>query len=144
MTCAVRADSLPGPATFGDALARARSHSRLSQLELALRAGTTQRHVSFLERGRSVPGRGLVIRLAEALGLSLDDDAPVAQRPGYLGLAMPLQLASRAGNLTLLTTVTSFSTAADVTVAELRLEAFLPADADTAARLEALAELRRS
>jgi transcriptional regulator with XRE-family HTH domain len=259
-------------AAFSGALAKARSRARLSQLELAARAGTTQRHVSFLERGRSVPGRGLVIRLAEALGLPLRErnalllragyapiyketplgdpslrplyaamqkvlvaydpfpalmtdragtlyagnealdvllegvDAdllappvnvrrvalhprglaprvlnfaewghhvvemihrevdrhleaaesellteleryvgPVSAEPGsdYTGLAMPLHLASSAGDLTLLTTVTSFSTAVDVTIAELRLEAFLPADADTAARLESLREARR-
>jgi transcriptional regulator with XRE-family HTH domain len=263
---------LESPA-FGAALAKARSLARLSQLELATRAGTTQRHVSFLERGRSSPGRGLVIRLAEALELSLRernallltggfapiyaetplgdpalralyeamhkilmahdpfpalmtdrvgtllggnealdvllegvaaellvppvnvrrvalhpkglaprvlnfadwsrhvvemirreldrhpdpaesellheldryvDDAPGEPTPDYLGLAMPLHLASSAGKLTLLTTVTSFSTAADVTVADMRLEAFLPADADTAARLESLRTARRS
>jgi hypothetical protein len=53
-------------------------------------------------------------------------------------------LASPAGPLTLLTTVTSFSAAADVTIADMRLEAFLPADADTAARLESLRTARRS
>ena len=69
----------------------------------------------------------------------------VSAEPGsdYMGLAMPLHLASSAGDLTLLTTVTSFNTAVDVTIAELRLEAFLPADADTAARLESLREARR-
>jgi transcriptional regulator with XRE-family HTH domain len=262
---------LSEPATFGDAMAKARSRARLSQLELAVRAGTTQRHVSFIEQGRSSPGRGMVIRLAEALelplrernvlllsagyaaaypqtpigdpslrplyeamqrilvahdpspalmtdragilvagnqalGILLEDVDPsllvppvnvrrvalhprglaprvlnfaewdhhvlemirreagsppepagnellaeleqyVAAMPAepgadYRGLAMPLRLASPAGNLTLLTTVTSFSTAVDVTIAELRLEAFLPADADTAARLESLRDMR--
>jgi len=41
--------------------------------------------------------------------------------------------------LNLITTITSFATAADVTVPELRLEAFLPADAPTAAVLQAAA-----
>lgn len=71
------------------------------------------------------------------------NDAPVEQGPDYMGLAVPLRLSSSAGNLTLLTMVTSFSTAVDVTIAELRLEAFLPADADTAARLESLREMRQ-
>jgi transcriptional regulator with XRE-family HTH domain len=44
-----------------------RARRRVSQLELALRAGTTQRHVSFIESGRSVPGRAMVVRLAESL-----------------------------------------------------------------------------
>jgi transcriptional regulator with XRE-family HTH domain len=37
----------------------------------ARRAGTTQRHLSFIERGRSRPGRAIVVRLAESLGLTL-------------------------------------------------------------------------
>src|SRR5262249_3698079 len=56
---------------FGEALRRWRGLRRVSQLELALRAGTTQRHLSFVERGRSVPGRGMVVRLAESLRLPL-------------------------------------------------------------------------
>jgi transcriptional regulator with XRE-family HTH domain len=261
------------PTAFGFALVEARSNARLSQLELALRAGTTQRHLSFLERGRSKPGSGLVIRLAEsielplrernalllsagyapvypqtpisdpslrplyeamrhilvahdsfpalitdrigtllacneALGVMIDGIAPellvppvnvrrlalhplglaprvinfaewgrhvtemirhqIDRRPDdgeaallseldeyvgdgpaepgsdYMGLAMPLHLKSSAGDLRLLTTVTSFSTAVDVTIAELRLEAFLPADAETATRLDSLRVKRRS
>lgn len=50
----------------------------MSQLELALRAGTTQRHVSFIERGRSLPGRSMVVRLAEAL------DVPLRERNALL------------------------------------------------------------
>jgi transcriptional regulator with XRE-family HTH domain len=56
---------------FASELRRWRGSRRLSQLELAMRAGTTQRHVSFLEQDRSRPGRTIVIRLAEALELSL-------------------------------------------------------------------------
>lgn len=55
----------------GHALRRVRARRKLSQLELAQRAGTTQRHLSFIESGRSTPGRGLVIRLAESLELPL-------------------------------------------------------------------------
>jgi len=49
-----------------------------------------------------------------------------------LGFAVPLELASADGDLRLITTITSFATAADVTLAELHLEAFLPADDRTA------------
>ena len=56
---------------FPQALREGRTRRRLSQLDLALRAGTTQRHVSFLESGRSDPGRTMVIRLAESLQLPL-------------------------------------------------------------------------
>jgi len=45
----------------------------LSQLELALQAETTPRHVSFIETGRSRPGRDLVLRLAACMGLQLRD-----------------------------------------------------------------------
>lgn len=244
---------------FPTELRRWRSVRRLSQLELAVRAGTTQRHVSFIEQGRSRPGRGMVVRLAESMELklrernellvaagfapafpesSLDDetlgpvlqaldivldghlpypamvvrphgilvtanrafdlfyedvdpallappmnlfrhalhpdglarrvrnlpewgrhittnlraqlarspdpslDALLAELEGYLpplsdevdvlGFAVPLELASADGDLRLITTLTSFATAADVTLAELHLEAFLPADEQTA------------
>jgi transcriptional regulator with XRE-family HTH domain len=56
---------------IADVLRDWRARQRVSQLELALRAGTTQRHVSFIERGRSLPGRGMVVRLAEALEVPL-------------------------------------------------------------------------
>jgi transcriptional regulator with XRE-family HTH domain len=250
------------PAGFLQALREWRERRRVSQLELALRAGTTQRYVSFIERGRSLPGRGMVVRLAEALEVplrernalllaagfapaypqtSLDDpsldpvrsalehildghmpypavltdrdaqlvaansatgalltgvapwllEAPVnlarvllhpdgiaprvgnltewgwhvidglarkADRdgngeletviaelvnyvparprhvpPGHLGFAVPLRLRTDGQELALLTTLAHFATAIDVAVAELTLEAFLPADAETAA-----------
>jgi len=249
---------------FPSALKEHRASCRLSQLELALQAGTTQRHLSFIESGRSVPGREMVIRLAESLGLPLrernelllkagyapdypetpldsPDLAPVmdalahildahmpypaivvdrygdivaanaGQRilvegcaehlspnayrlalhpdgmaprianfaewawhvlnamsaelarnpderlsalhaelsryvpparaaPGHLGFAVPLELRTPHGDLRLMTTITSFATAVDVTVSELRLEAFLPADQATAATLIRLAD----
>jgi hypothetical protein len=59
-------------------------------------------------------------------------DRPRHPGPEHLGFAVPLQLSSGDGELQLLTTLTHFGTAVDVTVAELRLEAFLPADAATA------------
>lgn len=250
------------PPPFARELLRWRHARRVSQLELASRAGTTQRYVSFIERGRSVPGREIVIRLAESLDLTLRErnalllaagyapafvessldsaalkpvrealdgileghlpypavvagpcgelvaanaafdvltegaapellEPPVnvlrlalhprgmasrvvnldawgrhivenlrarslrspdprldalveelagyvpAGEPGadYLGFAVPLRLRCPEGELRLLTTLTSFATAVDVTLAELHLEAFLPADRETAAVL---------
>ncbi|MFC4946400.1 helix-turn-helix domain-containing protein [Pseudonocardia sp. GCM10023141] len=251
---------------FPAALRERRAHSRISQLDLALRVGTTQRHVSFMETGRSAPGRAMVVRLAESLGLPLRDrnglllaagyapayaesaldgpelapvrdalrgildghqpypavvvdhhggvvaanaafgvltrgvapallaapnayrialhpdglaprvqnlaqwarhvlerlDQALARRPDdrladlraelgsfvpapeigpdHLGFAVPLRLASPHGELRLITTVTTFATAVDVTLAELKLEAFLPADAATAVALAAAAD----
>jgi hypothetical protein len=60
-------------------------------------------------------------------------DRPRAPTPDYLGVAVPLRLRSNDGELRLLTTLTHFGTAINVTLAELRFEAFLPADAATAA-----------
>ncbi|WP_322753401.1 helix-turn-helix transcriptional regulator [Frankia sp. Cas3] len=238
---------------FPRALRDCRTHRHLSQLDLALRAGTTQRHLSFIESGRSVPGRNMVLRLAESLELplrernellvaagyvpvypehSFDDPvlAPVrtaiehivrghlpypalvvdrngdliaandafdlitegaapelvgpgknvyrlalhpeglaprirnlaewarhilarlghvaelraeltryvpdlAPSDGQLGFAVPLHLGSSRGDLRLMTTVTTFATAVDVTLAELKLEAFLPVDPATASAL---------
>ncbi|HEY3682369.1 MAG TPA: helix-turn-helix transcriptional regulator [Streptosporangiaceae bacterium] len=237
---------------FPRALRTSRRRHRLSQLELATRAGTTQRHLSFMEGGRSRPGRSMVVRLSESMELPLRERnelllaagyAPVypqtpldgpglshvrtalrhilaghmpypalvvdarhelvlandaitlltegvaahllrppvnvprlalhpeglaprianlaqwaqhildrlprddlydelsgyvpapAPDPGHVGFAVPLRLRSTRGELRLTTTITTFATALDVTVAELRLEAFLPADAETAALL---------
>ena len=60
--------------------------------------------------------------------------------PDHLGFAVPLRLRSMRGELRLITTLTSFATAVDVTLAELHLEAFLPADQGTADILRAWAE----
>jgi transcriptional regulator with XRE-family HTH domain len=258
---------------FATALRGWRERRRVSQLELALRGGTTQRHLSFIESDRSIPGRGMVVRLAEALEVplrernalllaagyapayaetDLDDpklaavrgavervleghlpypavitnragdlvsgnaafwaltdgaarelldppvsvprlllhpggmaprilnfdlwswhvldalrdeavrnpsdrlealvaeleelspDRPRAPTPDYLGFAVPLRLRSADGELQLLTTLTHFRTAIDVTVAELRLEAFLPGDEATASILAGLDRTRAS
>lgn len=58
------------PPQFGLQLKRYRSTHKLSQMDLALACATTPRHVSFVETGRSRPGRGLILRMAEAMGLT--------------------------------------------------------------------------
>jgi transcriptional regulator with XRE-family HTH domain len=71
------------PPQFASELRRWRSSRRISQLELALRAGTTQRHVSYVEQGRSRPGRTMVLRLAESLELSLRERNALLFAAGY-------------------------------------------------------------
>jgi transcriptional regulator with XRE-family HTH domain len=71
---------------FAAELRRWRSARRWSQLELALRAGTTQRHLSFMEQGRSAPGRTMVVRLAETLELSLRERNALLLAAGYAPL----------------------------------------------------------
>lgn len=48
-----------------------RKRRRLSQLDLALDAAISPRHLSFIETGKSKPSREVVLRLAEGLGLTL-------------------------------------------------------------------------
>jgi transcriptional regulator with XRE-family HTH domain len=66
-----------------DALRAWRRRRGYSQLDLALRAGTTQRHVSFVESGRSRPGRSLTIRLAEALEIPLRERNAILLAGGH-------------------------------------------------------------
>ncbi len=56
---------------FGPLLKRWRASRGLSQLDLALSCNTSQRHLSFLESGRSRPSRGMVLQLATALSVPL-------------------------------------------------------------------------
>lgn len=57
--------------TFSNLLKHWRAKRRLSQLELALDSGVSQRHVSFLESGRARPSRAMVLQLSEALQVPL-------------------------------------------------------------------------
>lgn len=66
--------------------------------------------------------------------------APAArQRPGHAGIAVPLRLRTGTVTLSFLSTITVFGTPVDVTLSELALETFLPADAATAEALRATA-----
>jgi transcriptional regulator with XRE-family HTH domain len=56
---------------FGSALRQWRGLRRKSQLDLALHAGISQRHLSFLESGRAHPSREMVLIIAEALDIPL-------------------------------------------------------------------------
>lgn len=66
---------------FGALLREWRQARKLSQLELAHEAGISQRHLSFLESGRSNAGRETVI------GLSMALDLPLRERNRLLGAA---------------------------------------------------------
>jgi transcriptional regulator with XRE-family HTH domain len=52
---------------IGPVLREWRERRRLTQLELALDAGISPRHLSFVENGRSKPGRELLLRVLEQL-----------------------------------------------------------------------------
>lgn len=59
---------------FGEHLREWRQRRRMSQLDMALEADISARHLSFLETGRAKPSRDMVLRLAERL------DAPLRER----------------------------------------------------------------
>ncbi len=83
---------------FGIALARLRRSRGWSQEDLALKAQLSQRHVSFLETGRSKPGQAALAKLTRAMALkgweqrsllrSLTD-APDIPRPVDAAAALP-------------------------------------------------------
>ena len=68
---------------FGTRLRWWRNRRSLSQLDLAGAAGTTQRHLSFLESGRAAPSREMTLRLAAALDVPLRQQNALLLAAGY-------------------------------------------------------------
>jgi transcriptional regulator with XRE-family HTH domain len=60
-----------------------RSRRRMSQLELALEAGVSARHLSFVETGRSRPSPEMVLHLAEQLEIPLRERNQLLLAAGY-------------------------------------------------------------
>src|SRR5918998_2131129 len=67
----------------GELLRRWRGRRHLSQLELALEAGISARHLSFVENGKSAPSRETILRLAEELDLPLRERNDLLLAAGY-------------------------------------------------------------
>ena len=86
---------------MGQLLRDWRTARGISQLDLALHAGFSARHVSFIETGRTQPSRQALLVLAESL-----DDLELRLFCTYMTLGTPQ----------------------DVTLQELRIETFFPAD----------------
>jgi transcriptional regulator with XRE-family HTH domain len=74
------------PAPVGELLRAWRQRRNLSQLELALNAVVSARHLSFLETGRARPSREMVIRLAEELEVPLRERNALLLAAGYAPL----------------------------------------------------------
>jgi transcriptional regulator with XRE-family HTH domain len=201
----------------GDQLRQWRERRRLSQMDLALQAEVSTRHLSFVETGRSKPSREIILRLAErldlplrernlvdgnssielftagcapwllespanALQISLHPDgmasrvvnlgerrahllgqvrrqveltrdlevselyeelrdypcgqfAPDVEVPGPGSIFAPLRVRHQGRELVFFSTVATFGTPLGITVAELAIESFFPADEDTRAFL---------
>jgi transcriptional regulator with XRE-family HTH domain len=71
------------PTRVGPLLRDWRRRRRMSQLDLALQAGVSARHVSFVETGRSRPSAEMVLRLAEHLDVPLRDRNGLLLAAGY-------------------------------------------------------------
>src|SRR5262245_48912354 len=67
----------------GDLLRDWRRRRRLSQLELALQAGVSSRHISFVETGRARPSPEMVLQLAAELEVPLRDRNHLLLAAGY-------------------------------------------------------------
>ncbi|MBM1220100.1 helix-turn-helix domain-containing protein [Ponticoccus sp. SC2-23] len=72
--------------TFGQVLRDWRTRRRLSQLDLALEADVSARHLSFLETGRARPSRGMVLRLSDVLAVPRAARNRLLSEAGYAPL----------------------------------------------------------
>jgi transcriptional regulator with XRE-family HTH domain len=72
-----------GERGFGALLRHWRTRRRLSQLDLAVEAGVSSRHLSFIETGRAQPSREMVLLLARALDVPLRDRNDLLTTAGY-------------------------------------------------------------
>lgn len=68
---------------LGALLRQWRQRRRLSQLALALQADISQRHLSFIESGRSQPKRNMVLHIAEHLDVPLRERNQLLLAAGY-------------------------------------------------------------
>jgi transcriptional regulator with XRE-family HTH domain len=81
---------------FGAQLRAWRQRRRMSQLAFALDAEISQKHLSFIETGRSAPSREMVVRLAEVLEVPLRERNALLVAAGYAPLYVARPLDDRA------------------------------------------------
>lgn len=67
----------------GELLRKWRTRRQLTQLDLALEAGVSARHLSFIETGRSRPSAEMILRLAEQLEVPLRERNRMLLAAGY-------------------------------------------------------------
>jgi len=71
---------------FGRLLREWRTRRRVSQLDLAVEAGVSSRHVSFIETGRAQPSRDMILMLARVLDVPLRDRNDLLMAAGYAAM----------------------------------------------------------
>lgn len=69
--------------TVGGLIREWRTKRRMSQLDLAMEAEISQRHLSFMESGRSLPSRDMVLHIAEQLAIPLRQRNQLLLAAGY-------------------------------------------------------------
>ena len=79
----ISSDTAHPETSFGDLLRDWRRRRRVSQLGLASEAEISQKHLSFIESGRSRPSREMVLHLAEQLELPLRERNRLLLAAGY-------------------------------------------------------------
>lgn len=80
---ATRPDPKARPSELGDLLRYWRDLRGVSQLDLSFEAGVSQRQISFIESGRSVPGRDTLLALAQTLDVPLRERNALLLAAGY-------------------------------------------------------------
>lgn len=75
--------AIPPSRAAGPLLRAWRQRRRLSQLACALDAGISQRHLSFIESGRSQPSRDMVLHLSAHLGVPLRERNALLLAAGF-------------------------------------------------------------
>lgn len=74
------------PCRLGVLLRQWRSTRRMSQLDLALEARISSRHLSYIESGKAQPSREMMVRLADALGVPLRERNALLIAAGYAAM----------------------------------------------------------
>src|SRR5580700_4301888 len=73
----------PPPPSIGELIREWRQRRRLSQSDLACDAEISAKHVSFLETGRTLPDREMVLHLAERMSVPLRERNAMLHAAGF-------------------------------------------------------------
>ena len=72
--------------SFGQLLKQWRSQRNFSQLDLSISSNVSQRHISFLESGRSRPSRDMVLELSTVLDIPLRQQNQMLTAAGFAAI----------------------------------------------------------
>jgi transcriptional regulator with XRE-family HTH domain len=138
---------------LADVADRSLIEGRVNVLRLSLHPQGLAPHIANLFEWRShllerlrqqiaaTGDRVLRALLEELSGYPVPEDAPkAAAKHDYAGIAVPMELRTEAGLLSFISTTTVFGTPVDVTLSELAIESFFPANDETAQLLRQMAE----